>query len=310
MPEASLGRHALAHLAPLVAAALTGCHDAPCSMATAGAPWLAFASNRTGNYDLFVTREDGTCLRQITSDSGQDLLPSWSSTGKLAFTSDRGGARRVWVHDLDSGSEVPLELGGLSATSPAWSPDGAALAFEGWVPGLASSDVYLADARGGQPFNLTGDASYNSGPAWSPDGQTLYFVSNRTGRYEVHVLRPADCTSSAGGCPASAVTTGSRIVGKPSVSPDGALLVFARTVAGSSDSEVVALTLATGGIRVVSGPGDSEPAITAAGTRVVLRSYRYGNPELVLVDLATGAELRRLTDDPASDGSPSWAPVR
>ncbi len=310
-PEASLRRVTLPALAVLLAAALAGCPDEdPCEISSDGAPWLAFASRRAGSYDLLVMRDDGTCLRPVTGDPAQELLPAWSSTGKLAYTSDRTGSQQLRVQDLATGAEAPLDLGALSATSPAWSPDGARLAFEGRVPGTASSDVYLVPAAGGTPVNLTTDPSWNAGPAWSPDGQTIYFVSTRTGQYEVHALRPADCTAAPGSCPAPAVTSGSRIIGKPAISPDGALLVMARTIGGTSDTEVVARSLATGEIRVVSGPGDSEPAVTASGAGVVLRSYRHGNPELVLVELASGAELRRLTDDPAADGSPACAPAR
>lgn len=305
-----LHRLALLPLAATLPALLTACGGTqadPCALSSAGAPWLAFASRRAGNYDLFLARDDGSCLRPVTSDAGNDLAPTWSPDRKLAFSSDRGGGLRVWVHDLVAGTEAPLEVGMLASTAPAWSPDGASIAFEGRVHGQTTSDLYLVPAAGGVAVNLTNDAHLNSGADWSPDGKTLYFVSTRTGRYEVHALKPADCVPGET-CAAPALTSRSRIVGKPIASRDGLSIVYARTVAGSSDTEVVVQALASGEVRVVSGPGDSEPALDPTGARLALRSYRYGNPELVLVDLATGAELRRLTDDPASDGTPAYAP--
>lgn len=304
-------RSALLPLAGALAFLLAGCGTPadPCALSTAGAPWLAFASRRAGNYDLYLSRDDGACLRPVTTDPGNDLAPTWSPDRKLAFSSDRGGGPRVWVHDLAAGTEAPLEVGALASTAPAWSPDGASIAFEGRPPGQTTSDLYLVPAAGGAPVNLTNDPHLNSGADWSPDGQTIYFVSTRTGRYEIHALRPAGCLPGET-CPAPALTSRSRIVGKPIASRDGLSVVFARTVAGSSDTEVVELPLAGGEARVISGPGDSEPALDPTGARLALRSYRYGNPELVLVDVATGAELRRLTDDPASDGTPAYAPAR
>ena len=94
------------------------------------------------------------------------------------------------------------------------------------------------------------------------------------------------------------------------MSPDGTSLAYARTVSGSSTTEVMSYALATGALRVVTSENDSEPTFSPSGAELVVRSYRTGNPELFLVDLASGAELRQLTDDPASDGAAAFAPAR
>jgi TolB protein len=275
-----------------------------CDLSVATPPWFAFSSRRAGNYDVYVEREDGSCLRAITTDAGNDLYAAWAPDRQtLAFASDRGSALRVFVHDFATGTEVPLDVGALSSTSPAYSPDGSTLAFEGRTAGAVTSDIYLVPASGGTPVNLTNDPSANAGPAWSLDGSTVFFVSNRTGPYDVYAV-------TRGGGPAQAVTTHSRIVGKPAVSPDGTSLAYARTVSGSSTTEVVAYVLATGALRVVTSENDSEPTFSPSGAELVVRSYRTGNPELFLVDLASGAELRQLTDDPASDGAVAFAPPR
>lgn len=278
-------------------------HPAPdaCAFATAGAPWLAFASRRPGNYDVFVARSDGTCVTPLTTDPATDLYPSWSPDQVVAFASERNARLGVWLHDLATGQETALDVGDLYATSPAFSPDGTLVAFEGRVPSDATTDVYVVAATGGTPTRLTDDAADDAGPAWSPDGQTVYFVSRRTGTYDVHSV-PA-----AGGA-ATRITTGSRILGKPAVTPDGLALVFARTVSGSSAAEVVRYEFASGATTVVSSQDDSEPAIAPGGTRVAVRSFRDGEADLYVVDLAAGANAVRLTADVASDGAPAFAP--
>lgn len=291
--------------APIVLAAallaLSGCASTPppCELSTPGAPWLAFASLRTGRHAIWRARADGTCLEQVTRSTGTDLYPSW--TGRtVAFASDRSGALRLWTHDLATGAEAMRDTGTLdAATAPAFSPDGAAIAFEGRAAGSLTSDVYVVPAAGGAIVPLAADPADDAGPAWAPDGLTVYFVSTRSGAYEVWSV-PA-----AGGT-AVQVTTGSRIVGKPAVAVDGASIFYARTVAGGSATEVVRQDLAGGAIAVVSSQDDSEPALGPSGRHLALRSFRGGSADIVVAAL-DGTGPLFVTSDVASDGAPAFA---
>lgn len=287
--------------------ALAGCEPEapapdPCAFEAEGAPWLAFASSRSGDYDILIARADATCTAPVTSGSSTDLSPTWADH-RIAFASDRGGTASVWIHDLLSGAETRLDTGDLGAALPAFSPDGTAIAFEGRVPGALTVDVYVVPSDGGTPVALTTDAGDDTGPAWSPDGGTVYFVSTRTGAYELFSV------PSTGG-DATQVTDGSRINGRPIVAPDGASLYFARRISGSSSTEVVRFDLATSAVTVVSGPDESEPAISPDGTRLALRSFRWdgANADVIAVDAADGANPVRVTADPAPDGAPVFAP--
>jgi len=63
--------------------------------------YIAFASNRNGvadpgyapTYDIFIMRDDGTDVRQITSDTMNERYPTWSPDGKkILYQSPRDGA--------------------------------------------------------------------------------------------------------------------------------------------------------------------------------------------------------------------------
>ena len=297
-----------ARIAVLLAVAAAACGPArqptadPCARSTPGAAWLVYSSRASGSYDLVMIRADGTCATPLTSGAADDLYPSWSITDWIAFASDRGGALGVWIHDLSAGFDVPLSVGDLTASSPAFSPDGKRIAFEGHAPATLQTDVYVVAATGGVPVQLTTSASNDAGPVWSPDGLSIYFVSTRTGLYDVFSV-PA-----AGG-DATQVTTGSRIVGRPAVAPSGDALYYARTVSGSSSTEVVRFDLATSACAIISSQDDSEPAMDPSGGRIAIRSFRSGTADLVVVDAADGAHAVPLTDDPASDGAPAFAPI-
>ena len=59
--------------------------------------WLAFTSNRGGNWDLYVMRPDGTGLRQVTSHAGKDDHAAWSPDSReLAFVSTRDGGYDIY----------------------------------------------------------------------------------------------------------------------------------------------------------------------------------------------------------------------
>lgn len=62
---------------------------------------IAFISNRSGNYDLWIMNSDGTKPVQITDDKYNELYPCFSSDGsKIVFQSDRSGNFDIWVAKL------------------------------------------------------------------------------------------------------------------------------------------------------------------------------------------------------------------
>ena len=75
---------------------------------------------------------------------------------------------------------------GYSA-SPAWSPDGSALAFDNSSSG--KRDIYAIRLDGSKPVRLTTDGATHAVPSWSRDGKWIYFASTRSGRFEVWKIR-------------------------------------------------------------------------------------------------------------------------
>ena len=43
---------------------------------------IAFESNRTGNFEIYIINADGTNIKQLTSDTAFDGTPAWSPDGK------------------------------------------------------------------------------------------------------------------------------------------------------------------------------------------------------------------------------------
>lgn len=97
-----------------------------------------------GNAEIFLVDSDGANLRNLTRHDAWDGDATWSPDGKrIAFTSDRSGIDDLFLMK-DDGSGVRQLTRDVDVTSPAWSSDGAQIAFGGTLEPLR-----VADAEGG-----------------------------------------------------------------------------------------------------------------------------------------------------------------
>ena len=100
----------------------------------------------------------------------QSVLPS-APPGEIAFSAYQDGVLMLQVVRADS---TDIADWNLSGGSPNWSPDGNHLAFVSERSG--ESQLYLADAAGGNLTQLTQTSGVKSDPTWSPDGNRIAFI--------------------------------------------------------------------------------------------------------------------------------------
>ena len=126
---------------------------------------IMFASNRTGNLEIWVSHTDGSAAQQLTSFPGASSdFPRWSPDGsRIAFTSDKDGQSEVYV--MDAGGGAPKRLTNAAGDTPTWSADGK------WIYYVGGGKRYLykAPSDGGEAVLVTEE------PSWigfeSADGQ-------------------------------------------------------------------------------------------------------------------------------------------
>ena len=101
-----------------------------------------------------------------------DYHPRFSPDGKqLAFVSDRGGHRAIWIANVDGSAPRQLtDLKELITGFPRWSPDGTQLAFHTSAPN-EERVIYVVSALGGAPKRV-GNACCPGG--WAADGEHVY----------------------------------------------------------------------------------------------------------------------------------------
>ena len=145
--------------------------------------WLAFDSDRGGNFDIFKTPVDGGEVVQITTDPGMDFLPRWSPDGRaIAFHSMRAGNRDVFTIAADGSGEAQHTRAPEEEWQQAWSADGQALVFR--VESLKRAYLHILPLAGdGSPQDLKVDvgsgASVLNAPSWSPTAGAICYSSPR-----------------------------------------------------------------------------------------------------------------------------------
>jgi serine/threonine protein kinase/Tol biopolymer transport system component len=87
---------------------------------------IAYASDKAGNFDIWMQRIDGGDAVQITKSPAHDRQPTWSPDGaNIVFQSDRGGGG-LFIVPASGGPERRLTSFGVQ---PRWAPDGSVVLF-------------------------------------------------------------------------------------------------------------------------------------------------------------------------------------
>jgi len=135
---------------------------------------IAFASNRDGDWEIYVMDADGSHVRQLTDSPGIETKPSWSPDGsKIAFDSGAGYNRDIFI--MDSDGTNPKLVARADGGWPAWSPDGTRIAFFGRLAG--NPDIYVMNVDGTNMTRMTENNIDDWEPSWSPNGEWLLYVS-------------------------------------------------------------------------------------------------------------------------------------
>ncbi len=83
--------------------------------------YLAYASNRQGNFDIWLWDEAKKTYTQLTSDPSMDQYPTWSPDGSsIGFSSSRSGSSQVWRIEVATGEVRQIGFGEHGSRDPAW----------------------------------------------------------------------------------------------------------------------------------------------------------------------------------------------
>src|SRR5947208_3054917 len=128
-----------------------------------------------GSFDIWLVNADGSGRRRLTTTPANELFPAWHPDGvHLVYVTDASGNFDLYQIDVRDGRTTPLVVSPDHEARPAFSPDGTKLAFSRWPAHGRSSDatLWIANADGTAPIELTAAPAPATHPAWSPGGRT------------------------------------------------------------------------------------------------------------------------------------------
>src|SRR5882724_1158020 len=142
--------------------------------------WIAYLSDRSGEYELHVIGGDGAVPdRQVTKGGGPFRFPPRFSpdSKKLAF-SDK--TFTLYWCDVESGKVTRVDKSEAGEIREfAWSGDSRFIAYSRpEANGLGSLRLYALE--GGGLTTISSPMNGDSSPAFDPEGRWLFFISRRT----------------------------------------------------------------------------------------------------------------------------------
>lgn len=128
--------------------------------------------------ELCVVNADGTNLHLVVDGDGFSfiaLFPDWNpASDRIAYVPfSLANPDGSFTYVASGGASVGGVTTSLDfATAPAWSPNGGRLAFSRLVQ---DGDIYVVDAAGGTPVNVTNGAGSKNTPTWTRDGASIVY---------------------------------------------------------------------------------------------------------------------------------------
>ena len=216
---------------------------------------------------------------------------------RISYVTKSANRFNLWVADSDGESAQSALASPEPIISPAWSANGAQLAYVSFES--RKPVVYVHEIATGRRRMIANFRGSNSAPAWSPDGRTLALTLTRDGNSQIYLM------DAAGGEPRR-ITQTSSIDTEPVYSADGRMLYFVSDRGGGP--QVYRMPASGGNAERVTfnGSYNISPALSPDG-RWLAYVARAGNAyRLQVMELANG-NVTGVTDTTA-DESPSFAP--
>ena len=265
---------------------------------------LYFISSRSGHKEVWQMDYDGAAQSQLTHLNTISLSPRISPDNThVIFSSFAKRGLELVMYSLELGRMVSFPSYGGTNISPAWSPDGAKIAFSSSMHG--HNEIYVADSSGANAKRLTVSTGHpDSSPVWNAKtGAQIAFVSGRTGLPQIYIME-ADGTNVQ-----RMTDTGYAV--SPSWSPNGQFLAFAWRrnygpgAPGGQDIYLMDVSTKQW-VQLTHDSGVNDyPSWSPDGRHIVYESRRSGKAEIWSM-LADGNKQHALTSSGA-DYQPNWS---
>lgn len=216
---------------------------------------------------------------------------------RIAYVNRQGRYNRLVIADSDGYGEQTLLALNQPIMSPAWSPDGNALAYVSFEQGRAF--VYAQSLLTQKRVLLAAFPGSNSAPAWSPDGQQLALVLTHEGTSQIYLVR-------SDGSNLRRISFSDTIDTEPAFSPDGRYLLFTSDRGGSAQIYRMPVSGGSAERLTFEGSNNFSPRFSPDGKSFVFAHFNGGIFYIAVQDFET-KQIQILTPG-GWEKKPSFSP--
>jgi Tol biopolymer transport system component len=281
---------------------------------------LAFASDRDGDWDIYIRQPDGTIGEPLVNTAASEYDPSWSPDGsQLVFSSKVDGDFEIYLVNADGSNLTKLTDNGVLDRDPEWSPDGTRIVFaRSDNPTYGNEDLYVMQR---DPILGWLDATLlaarpgsDRSPEYSPDGSLIAFTDyvegsrGDSGKSDIYVRN-----SDGSGTP-TRLTLDGQGSGPPTDdllptwSPDGSRIAFVSNRSERNRPAIWVMNRDGSNARKLTSGYDYYPDWSPDGKYVAFQRYTGSKLSwcVFMVEVANPSNVTNLVTGPAWDGMPDW----
>lgn len=152
--------------------------------APAYAPKIIFASNRSGNFDIWMINPEGIGLQQLTFEPSNEYSPVGIDS-KIVYVSDNEGNKDIWIMNNDGSNKERL----TTELSNEYDP----VIIDSKIFYISdqsgTEDIWSMSSDGTNKERLTFSTVDESMPSWSPIGGIIYATrTDVNGDYDLWMM--------------------------------------------------------------------------------------------------------------------------
>jgi len=210
--------------------------------------------------------------------------------------------KEIFTADVDGRNVRRLTQDGSVLLKPAWSPEGAKVAFSSYSK--KNPDLYMIDTKTKKKWLMLNLPGLNAAPSWSPNGSEIALVLSKDLNSEIY--------SFTKNRKLRRLTKHYSIDTSPSWSPDGGKIVFASDRSGSGFPQIYIMNSLDGDKDAVTrisfnSSHNDNPAWSPDGTKIAYTS-KVGQHFQIKIYYLKDRKTVILTSGDTDREEPSWSP--